>query len=78
MFGRFASDSTRTFVPVTAAACTTNSIALIALATVPVPLASRNLDAIIVVVQFTPATPTPLLPTAPIVPETCDPCPLSS
>src|SRR5438128_9277623 len=55
-----------------------NSIALIALATVPLPVASRNFDAIMLAVQFTPTTPRLLLPTAPIVPATCEPCPLSS
>ncbi len=37
---------------------------------VPEPLASKNLQEIIFTVQFTPTTPMPLLPTAPMVPAT--------
>src|SRR5262245_15916952 len=50
-----------------------NSTALIASAIVPLPLASRNLMPITLAIQFTPTTPSPLFPTAPIVPETCVP-----
>ena len=45
---------------------------------VPEPLAFRNLHAMIRTVQLTPATPTPLFPSAPIVPETWVPWPASS
>src|SRR5436190_24355918 len=55
-----------------------NSIALIASATVPDPVALSDLDAMMLVVQFTPTTPRVLLPTAPIVPATCVPWPWSS
>ena len=44
-----------------------------ALAAVPAPVASRNLQARIGVVQLTPATPRPLLPWAAMVPDTCVP-----
>src|SRR5262245_64953673 len=71
-------DSTRTLAPVAAAAWITNSIALIESASVPLPVASRNLDAMMLVVQLTPTTPVPLLPSAPMVPATCVPWPLSS
>src|SRR5262249_23351371 len=71
-------DSTRTLAPVAAPAWITNWIASMASATVPTPVASRNFAAIIVAVQLTPATPLPLFPTAPIVPATCVPWPLSS
>src|SRR5262245_15592096 len=71
-------DRILTFAPVAAEAWMTNSSALIASAVVPVPLASRNFDAMIRVVQLTPTTPLPLLPRAPIVPDTCVPWPLSS
>src|SRR5262249_24097937 len=53
-------------------------MALIALAVVPVPVASRNLEPMMLAVQFTPTTPRALLPTAPTVPETCEPWLLSS
>src|SRR3989442_11233661 len=56
----------------------TNSIALIELASVPVPSASRNFDAMRLAVQVTPVGPRLLLPTAPTVTETCDPWPWSS
>src|SRR2546428_9968492 len=56
----------------------TNSIALIELASGPVPSASRNFDAMRLAVQFPPVGPRLLLPTAPTVPETCDPWPWSS
>src|SRR5438093_1329509 len=56
----------------------TKSIASIASAIVPVPAVLRAFDAMMLVVQFTPTTPRLLLPTAPIVPETCVPWPLSS
>src|SRR5208283_5313950 len=46
--------------------------------TSPPPWASKNLQGRIWTCQFTPLTPTPLLPTAPIVPETWVPWPLSS
>src|SRR5216684_5384416 len=66
-------ESTRTLAPLVAAkaalACTTNSMALMASAVVPVPVASRNLLPMMLAVQFTPTTPVPLFPTAPIVPE---------
>ena len=42
-------------------------------ATEPLPLALRNLQAAIRTFQLTPTTPTPLSPTAPIVPATCVP-----
>ena len=45
-------------------------IALTALSAVPEPLASKNLIAAILAFQFTPTTPSPLFPTAPIVPAT--------
>src|SRR5438094_284794 len=56
----------------------TASIALIASDVVPRPLASRNFAAMMFAVQFTPATPLLLLPTAPIVPDTCVPWAWSS
>ena len=71
-------DRIRTFVPVAAAAWIANSIALTAFATVPTPVPSRNFTPIIRVVQFTPAMPILLLPTAPMVPATCVPWPKSS
>src|SRR5258706_16470252 len=43
---------------------------LMASARDPPPLASRNLMPITCVVQFTPTTPAPFPPVAPIVPET--------
>src|SRR5712664_2177937 len=49
-----------------------------AFAVVPLPLASKNLAATMFVAQVVPATPAPLLVTAPIVPATCVPCRLSS
>ena len=55
-----------------------NSIALIALASVPLPAASRNLLPMTLATQFTPVTPTALLPRAPMVPDTCVPWLLSS
>ena len=42
------------------------------------PSLLRNFKAMIETDQLTPATPWPLLPTAPIVPETCVPWLLSS
>src|SRR5215467_2100723 len=45
---------------------------------VPCPLASKNLQDISLTFQLTPTTPTLLFPTAPIVPPTCVPWPLSS
>src|SRR6266481_614793 len=51
-----------------------NSIALIAFAVVPEPVESKNLEPMILAVQFTPTTPRLLLPRAPMVPETCVPC----
>src|SRR5258706_12259003 len=56
---------------------TPQSIAEIAPSTVPEREASRNFRAISETDQFTPATPTPLLPTAPMIPATCEPLPLS-
>ena len=53
-------------------------MALIASAVVPLPLASRNFTPMMLAVQLTPTTPTPLPPSAPIVPDTCVPWPLSS
>src|SRR5215831_567043 len=53
-------------------------MALTASAVEPLPLAFRNFAPMMLVVQFTPTTPTPLLPAAPIVPETCVPWLLSS
>jgi hypothetical protein len=50
-----------------------NSIAFTASASVPVPLADRNLSPIMLANQLMPVTPTPLFPTAPIVPATCVP-----
>jgi hypothetical protein len=44
----------------------------------PLPSAARNLSAINWTVQATPETSMPLLPTAPIVPETCVPWPALS
>ena len=44
------------------------------LAEVPLPAASCDLIAMMRTVQFTPTTPLPLLPTAPIVPDVCVPC----
>jgi hypothetical protein len=52
--------------------------AAIAALVVPLPLAPRNLSPISDTFQATPATPTPLFPTAPIVPATCVPWPWSS
>src|SRR6476619_6177949 len=54
------------------------SIASTAAAVLPLPLASRNFNPMRRVVQFTPTTPVALLPTAPIVPDTCVPWMLSS
>ena len=68
--------STRTLAAPVPAKCAlawmANSMALIALATVP-PLGSENLRAIMLATQLTPVTPMPLLPTAPMVPATCVP-----
>src|SRR5919198_6501725 len=58
--------------------CAAYSTALTASAVVPEPCALRNLTGMIRTFQFTPATPTPLLPAAPIVPATCVPWPWSS
>ena len=69
-------ESTRTFAPPpgnAAFAWTANSIALIAPARLPPPFALRNLSPMMLATQLTPATPVPLLPTAPMVPETCVP-----
>ena len=44
----------------------------------PLPLAPKNFRAIIFVVHATPLVPMPLFPTAPIVPATWVPWPLSS
>src|SRR6266850_1987243 len=71
-------DRILTLAPVAAEAWITNSIALIESACVPTPLASRNFDAMTLAVQFTPVAPLPLLPVAPIVPDTWVPWPLSS
>src|SRR5713226_2434377 len=75
-------ESTRTLAPAVSAkaalACTTNSTALIAPSVVPDPPAFRNLAPMILAVQFTPATPMLLFPTAPMVPEQCVPWLLSS
>jgi hypothetical protein len=46
---------------------------LIALAVVP-PRLPRNFAEMIVMFQFTPATPAALFALAPIVPDTCVPC----
>ena len=51
---------------------------LMALAVVPPPPALKNLSPMMLAVQLTPTTPTPLLPSAPMVPETCVPWLLSS
>src|ERR1051325_851499 len=51
---------------------------LIAFETKPVPVLYRNLIPISRVVQLTPVTPRPLLPAAPMVPDVCEPWPLSS
>jgi hypothetical protein len=48
------------------------------LAEVPFPLASWDLQGRMRTVQLIPVTPTPLLPTAPMMPATCVPCPKSS
>ena len=45
---------------------------------VPDPVASMNLQPSMEAVHETPATPWPLLPTAPRMPVTWVPCPLSS
>ena len=70
-------DRTRMSAPPDAAnACLApiaNSMPLIASAIEPPPSALRNLMPMIRVVQFTPATPSWLLPTAPMVPATCVP-----
>jgi hypothetical protein len=66
-------DSTRTLAPPpgnAALAWIANSIALIALATLPEPFDARNFSPIMLANQLTPATPAPLLATAPMVPET--------
>ena len=49
--------------------------ALIAAEDVPEPLSGRNFSATNCTAQFTPATPSPLLPMAPMVPATCVPWP---
>src|SRR5258708_24219161 len=51
------------------------SIASTALEVDPDPVESRNFSGMMRVVQFTPTTPRPLLPTAPIVPDVCVPWP---
>src|SRR4051794_15709790 len=50
----------------------------ISLALVPIALESVPLHGRILTPQFTPATPMPLLPTAPIIPAVSVPWPLSS
>src|SRR2546427_11587523 len=55
-----------------------NSIALMAPAVEPLPLASRTFAPMMLASQLTPTTPTALLPVAPIVPDVCDPWLLSS
>ena len=50
-------------------------MAAMALLVEPLPSAPRNFSGMIDTCQFTPATPTPLSPTAPIVPATCVPWP---
>src|SRR5712691_9655246 len=70
-------ESTRTLTPAILA-LTAKSMALIASAVVPLPAEFRNFSPMMRVVQFTPTTPTPLFPTAPMVPETCEPWLLSS
>src|SRR6267378_5066974 len=54
------------------------SMALMAPAVEPLPPESRNFAPMMLASQLTPTTPTPLLPTAPIVPDTCEPWLLSS
>ena len=54
------------------------STALMAAAVVPPPLESRNFKAMIRTFQLTPATPTELFPTPPMVPEQWEPWLLSS
>src|SRR5262245_51701533 len=75
-------ESTRTFAPAVPAKAAlmsmANSMALMASEVLPEPLESRNLTAMMLAVQLTPATPLPLLPTAPIVPATWVPWLLSS
>ena len=44
----------------------------------PLPFPSSTRTGIRLTCQFTPATPIPLFPRAPIVPATCVPCPLKS
>src|SRR5947209_426495 len=56
-------------------AVATQSSALISCAVVPLPLESSHFTGRIVVLQFIPATPAPLLPIAPMIPATCVPCP---
>ena len=56
----------------------TKSRQVTAASVVPPPKAFRNLQGMMRTDQFTPTTPTPLFPVAPIVPDTCVPCPLSS
>ena len=51
---------------------------LMALLVLPLPLAVRNLRAMMRVFHATPATPTPLFPTAPMVPAQWVPWLLSS
>ena len=65
-------ERTRTLTP-PIFACTAKSMASMASAVVPEPLAPMNFRAMSDTSQLTPATPTPLLPTAPIVPATCVP-----
>ena len=53
-------------------------MALIASDVLPLPLELRNFSPIMLAVQFTPTTPKPLLPTAPMVPATWVPWEWSS
>jgi hypothetical protein len=46
---------------------------LTASAMLPLPLVSRNFTGMMLVVQFTPTTPSALFPTAPTVPAVCVP-----
>ena len=54
------------------------SMASTASAVEPLPPAFRNFSPMIWTSQITPATPMPLFPTAPMVPEQWEPWPLSS
>ena len=63
---------TRTFTPACFAAMSHSRAAMSWLVD-PLPAAFRNFTGKIVVLQFTPVTPIPLLPTAPIIPAMCVP-----